>query len=487
MKNFYKFLLIILIPNLGFSQRSNLDLSFDNDGKVTTDFGTNNQDECSALALQTDGKIIAVGTSNNGTNYDFAVARYNINGSLDNSFGNNGKVITSIGLQNDFATSVAIQTDGKIVVAGICFVSGSEKYGVVRYNIDGTLDTTFDSDGKIITSIGNYSNRAYSIAIQIDGKIIVAGDSYSNSLQYKITLVRYNTNGSLDITFDNDGISIITYGINGAIGKSIIIQSDGKGVVAGQTTNGEDYILILCNSNGSLDTTFGTQGGTIVDFGTLEDVPWSMAKQADDKIIVVGGIGSNSVSFSPDMAIMRCNADGSIDTSFDVDGKVIIDASLFSRRDQAKSVAIQANGKILVAGYSQNTNNFEGTIIRLNSNGSLDTTFDLDGIATSSFGTASNDFFSSIKVQNDGKIIAAGTTSSDFAIIRYDIFNLGFNEIQSNNFSISLNPTNSILNITTQATLNTIKIIDITGRNTKITNFENNQIDVSNCKTVFIF
>jgi uncharacterized delta-60 repeat protein len=486
MKNLYK-LLFLLTANLGFSQSGNFDLSFDNDGKVITDFGTNNQDDCTALAIQTDGKIIAVGTSSNGTNYDFAIARYNVNGSLDNNFGINGKVITAIGLQNDFATSVAIQSDGKIVVAGMCFVSGNEKYGVVRYNVDGTLDTSFDLDGKIITSIGSYLNRAYSIAIQSEGKIIVAGDSYSDSLQYNITMARYNTNGSLDSTFDNDGISVITFGTTGAIGKSIVIKSDGKIVVAGQTANDANFILIRCNINGSLDTSFGTQGGTIVDFGTTEDVPWSMAIQSDGKIVVAGGTGFGTPSFSPDMAIMRCNADGSIDTTFDLDGKVILDASLNSYSDQAKSLAIHANGKILVAGYSQNSNDYDATILRLNTNGSLDTSFDIDGIATTSFGTNSYDFFSSIKVQTDGKIIAAGTTTSDFALARYAITSLGFNKIQFNNISISPNPTQTSLTISTQEKINTINIIDFLGRKTNITSFENNKIDVSNLQNGVYF
>ncbi len=471
-----------------FSQNGTLDPTFNLNGKVTTDFNANSDDNATALALQTDGKIIVVGSSDN----DFAVARYNIDGSLDNTFGTNGKVVTPVGIANDFATGVILQLDGKILVSGQCFVAGNEKYGLVRYNIDGTLDTSFDLDGKVITSIGNYLNRAYGLAIQPDGKIIVAGDSYNNFLRYDITLARYNTNGSLDTTFDNDGISTISFGPNGAIGYSIALLNDGKILVAGQTTNntiGADFVLIRCTSSGALDTTFGNLGKSIVDFGTGTDVAKSLAVQTDGKIIVAGSIGASApISYSQEFAIMRCNADGSLDTSFSGDGKIIIDASLLiNYNDEARSVAVQTNGKILVAGYSDNGNDYDFTILRYNINGTLDTTFDSDGIVKTPIGINTYDFLSNILIQNDGKILAVGSSSSNFALVRYSNSNLKTNSFLSNYFSISPNPTNNFLNITTQEIINTIKIIDITGRNTNITNFENNKIDVSNLQNGIYF
>ena len=165
------------IPNAVYSQAGSLDTTFDSDGIVTTPFG-NNTDHVESISIQSDGKIVAVGTSHDNFKYVAALARYNLNGSLDSTYDNDGKIITSGGNYNYFLYASAIQADNKIVVAGSYDYSPNKNFLVIRYNTNGSLDTTFDYDGKVKTPVGVVTDRGYSVAIQIDGKIVVAGESW---------------------------------------------------------------------------------------------------------------------------------------------------------------------------------------------------------------------------------------------------------------------------------------------------------------------
>jgi uncharacterized delta-60 repeat protein len=166
-----------------------LDTSFDTDGIVTTAIGAGG-DEAKSVALQSDGKIVVAGYSVNGGTYDFAVVRYNTNGSLDTSFDTDGKVTTAIGASNDYVNSIALQSDGKIVVAGYSVNGGNYDFTVVRYNTNGSLDTSFSGDGIVTTAIGAAHDYVSSIALQSDGKIVVAGYS-DNGVSYVFALARY--------------------------------------------------------------------------------------------------------------------------------------------------------------------------------------------------------------------------------------------------------------------------------------------------------
>ncbi len=169
-----------------------LDLAFGTNGKVLTSFYG---DGAASVVLQSDGKIVVAGDSNNGNDSDFAVARYNSDGTLDTSFSADGEMITDFGGE-DYGTSVAIQSDGKIVVAGYGSSGGPEDFAIVRYNTDGSLDTSFDTDGKLLIDFGRYENGK-ALAIQTDGKIVLAGNSVAaGGLAANIKLVRLNTNGS---------------------------------------------------------------------------------------------------------------------------------------------------------------------------------------------------------------------------------------------------------------------------------------------------
>ena len=214
----YASLLAVVLP----------DTSFSSDGKVTTDLGFIAIDIGRSVALQSNGKIIVAGDSNG----DFALVRYNTDGSLDTSFSTDGKVTTGFGLLTiDIGYSLAIQADGKILVAG---TDGTD-FALARYNSDGSLDTSFSSDGKVTTDLGFIAvDIGYSIAVQADGKIVVAGVSNGD-----FALVRYNSDGSLDTSFSSDGKVTTDFGLL-TIDTiySLVVQADGKILVAGES-NGD--------------------------------------------------------------------------------------------------------------------------------------------------------------------------------------------------------------------------------------------------------
>ncbi len=339
-----------------------LDTSFDTDGKLTTAIGTDD-DSARAIAIQSDGKIVAAGYSWNGTDYDFALARYNTDGSLDTSFDTDGKVTTAFGTGDDSARAIAIQSDGKIVAAGYSWNGTDYDFALARYNTDGSLDASFDTDGKVTTAFGTMNDIAVAIAIQSDGKIVAAGSSWNDANQYyDFALARYNTDGSLDTSFDTDGKLTTAFGSFNDEAYAIAIQSDGKIVAAGYSSNG-----------------------------------------AND-----------------DFALARYNTDGSLDTSFDADGKLT--TAIGASNAQAYAIAIQSDDKIVAAGYSSNGANLDFTLARYNTDGSLDTSFGADGKLTTAIGT-SYDFTTAIAIQSDGKIVAAGYLSygapNDFALARY--------------------------------------------------------------------
>jgi len=209
-------------------------------GTVATSFGSY-EDSGKSVILQPDGKILVAGYSYHDIlNSDFALARYNPNGSLDTSFDIDGKLITAFGGQG---LSIALQTDGKVLVSGFSYnsyLSGNADFALARYNIDGSLDTTFSGDGKLTTNFGVGFNVSTGVTLQSDGKILVVGTSGSGSA---FALARYNLDGNLDTSFDGDGMLTTGLGSN-ASASSVVLQSDGKILVAGTVgSNNSDIAL----------------------------------------------------------------------------------------------------------------------------------------------------------------------------------------------------------------------------------------------------
>ncbi len=340
---------VLLFGVILFAKPGDLDLSFSGDGIVITKIGST-RDRASSVAIQSDDKIVTAGHSYNGNKKNFALARYNPDGSLDVDFGIGGIVTTVVGVTNDFVKSVAIQSDGKIVTAGYSYNGNNFDFALVRYNPDGSLDRSFDKDGILTMMIGIGDDFANSVAIQNDGKIIVAGSSRIGR-NNDFVLVRYNPDGSLDTDFNMNGIVITTVAIGGSEAQSITIQSDGKIVVAGFSWNGinDDFALVRYDPDGSLDTSFNNDGMVTTAIGNSSDFANSVVIQNNGKIIMAG---SSYNGRNYDFALVRYSPDGSLDESFNSDG--IVTTAIGDDNDHANSVTIQSDGKIIVVGYDYN-------------------------------------------------------------------------------------------------------------------------------------
>jgi len=330
-----------------YNANGSLDTTFGTGGIVTTDIG--NVDNASfALAIQpADGKLIAAGSSINGTNDDFALVRYNTNGTLDNTFGTGGIVTTNFaGNSFDYIEAVALQPDGKIVAAGSLFNGSSFLFALARYNTNGTLDDTFGIGGRVTTSFTNVDDLARAMVLQPDGKIIVAGEADTD-----IVVARYNSNGTLDTTFDSDGKAITSIGLFNAA-YDVALQPDGKIVIAGEAGDGNnsDFVAARYESTGSLDLTFDGDGIVTTPIGSSNEIATAISLQSNGKIIV-GGFSFNGGN--DDFALVRYNSNGTLDSSFGTGGKVTTDFS--SSNDYALALAIQAGSRVIVVG-SSNTN-----------------------------------------------------------------------------------------------------------------------------------
>jgi uncharacterized delta-60 repeat protein len=469
MRGFYKIIIITvisIIPVLSFAQPGSLDIGFGTGGKVTTDFNSN-FDQGWAVIIQPDGKILVAGTVGTSLNFDFGLVRYNSDGTLDNSFDTDGLVSTDFGNSADNSHSLALQTDGKIILAGWSRKSSKDSIALVRYNTDGSLDYTFNTDGKILTGFGGNDIRGTLVALQGDGKIVVAG--WVGQPYYDFALVRYNIDGSLDNNFGSNGIVKTNVGVANSIDQaySLAIQNDGKIVLSGNAYNGIDYdfATVRYKNDGGLDSSFGTYGKVLTSIGANDDFAYSMKIQSDDKILVAG-ISWNG---GDDFSIVRYNTDGSLDNTFDFDG--ILTTDLGTTYDVCYSINIQNDGKILAAGSSYfASSGYDIALVRYNIDGSLDNTFDTDGKVFTDFGTLEEDHAFSVTVQNDGKILVGGSShvsSHDFAVARYYSFPLGIKEnYKSLNIDIFPNPGNNLININWENAedFDFISVLDVTGR-----------------------
>ena len=405
----------------------NLDPSFGSGGYATTRFGEESPGARS-VAIQSDGKIV-VATSAVVTGGDafafadaFALARFNSDGSLDNSFDGNGKLTTLFGTSDARANSVVLQPDGKIVVAGYASNGhGNIGFALARYNSDGSLDTSFDGDGKLITEFGTTFGYAFanSMALQPDGKIVLAGwVGRSVGIGSVFALARYNSDGSLDTSFDGDGTLITDGGTTYAFANSVALQADGKIVVAGDGS-GAGFTLVRYNSDGSLDPLFDGDGILTTDLGTLGTEAKSVALQADGKIVVAGsGIDSRSIDGiridnRRHFLLARYNSEGSLDATFDGTGRLLTDIGISDAF--ANSVVVQPDGKIVTAGNATSGSGFGFGFARYNSDGSLDTSFNHDGKLVSNVGSGA----SSVALQADGKIVAAGAGYNGLVVARF--------------------------------------------------------------------
>lgn len=409
-----------------------LDTTFSGDGIVVTnpgDHGWGNQ-----IAIQKDGKILVGGYENNEMPLrKFAVVRYNTDGTLDSTFGNGGIVTTDVTDGGDHARAIVLQKDGRFILGG----QADFDFGLVRYNTDGSLDTTFGTGGIVTTNI-NGEDAIRALLVRNDGKIVAVG--YSGQVGTRnFSVARYFPNGTLDTTFGTGGTTTIDFG-NEEQSRGAAIVTGGKLVIAGYTKIGTgdtaNWNWAVCRLllNGSLDTTFGGSGtGKVVTDLGAGDVIRALVVQTDGMLVVSGytGLGGGAPAVGPgdpdieapqgagDWAVGRYTANGTLDTTFGTGGVTITD---FGGSDHARGVALQSDGKIVAAGNARGGTKDEFAVARYNTDGTLDTTFGGgDGMVITDLGAS--DGARDVKIQADGKIVAAGISGGvggyDIAVARY--------------------------------------------------------------------
>lgn len=406
--------LVGLIPGV-FALDGDLDVTFGNGGKVTTIVGPPIQGGARGIAIQADGRIVVIGSAHVGSLSfsDFAVVRYNPDGTQDASFGNDGIVTTDISTYDD-AFDVAIQPDGKIVVVGS---AGGLSSATVRYNVDGTLDASFDGDG-IVTTSGSINTFAFDVAIQPDGKIVVVG--MTRNADEDFLIIRYNADGTLDTTFDGDGIATTDVGAGDDQAHGIALQGDGKIVVAGIAVRGSWYAFAVVRylSDGSMDSAFNGDGKAFADLGNTDDYARAVAIQPDGKIVIVGESDSNLPSLHAEFGVARFGPDGELDTTFNGSGKVrtVLEPNSGC---EANDILVQDDGKLLALGrhHDNATGRDRFAAVRYNADGSQDTSFGTGGFVTTTFGQTAVAYGGAL--QTDGKIVAGGPSDGAFAVARY--------------------------------------------------------------------
>jgi uncharacterized delta-60 repeat protein len=383
-----------------YNPDGSLDATFGNSGLVNTEFFGYGQYQyrqaVSGLAVGPDGKIVVIGAHQGSSTLLFGVARYTANGVLDPTFGGGGTVATVVGVP----TGVVIQPDNKIIVVGnMLQPNGSPEYAIVaRFNIDGSLDSTFGTGGEIVAS----NTSAEAVALQIDGKIIVVGAFSSNSFSFNSSafIERFNPNGSPDSGFNTGALATLYT----SVANGVVLQGDGRILITcpfGYPTAPKPFLVRL-NSDGTIDTTFGNNGHVVEAVsatgialqsdGSLDSTFGSggiaalaisaagLLIQGDGKIVVVGG----GINFAAE----RLDSNGAIDTTFGTGGQVTtgFNGTIASTAD---SVVIQTDGKIIVAGSAAN----EVALVRYNPDGSLDTAFGTGGKVTTDVGFSSAEGF----------------------------------------------------------------------------------------------
>ena len=373
-----------------------LDPTFSGDGVVTTDFG--DYDVAHGIAVQRDGKIVVAGSG--GIVFD--VARYRADGTLDPTFSDDGKQSADFGGGGSSNGDVVVQGDGKIVVAGSTSAGGTWDFGLVRYLSNGTPDSTFSGDGKVTTDFGGSADYGLAVALQADGKIVVAG--YSGT---SFAVARYDTHGVLDPTFSGDGM-VTTSFADPSGANAIAVQSDGKIVVAGYS--GTSFAVARYDTHGVLDPTFSGDGMVTTDFPGPA-TGWAVVVQPDEKIVVAG---QEDTSF----ALARYTSGGILDPTFSGDGLATTDVAS-GPASGAFALALQSDGMLVAAGRANRPVSLtpEFGLARYRSDGTLDPTFAGDGTVLTDLG--GYDVASAVAIQPDGQILAAGTAAGDFAVVRY--------------------------------------------------------------------
>lgn len=475
-RKFIIFIFIIIIithSNNCLCQAGKIDSTFSDDGRATVFTGGGATD----VIIQPNGKIVIGG---NSTDSYYALARFNSNGTLDSSFSSDGKVKTHVGIGFNIGGELLLQPDGKILFAGDCETnSGGRDFGLARYNSNGTLDNSFNGSGIITTSFATSNNDdgGLCIALQSDGKIIQAGDRSTTAF----AAIRFNTNGTIDNSFGNSGKILIPIGDFICECNSICIQSDGKILLGGYSRSTtlwkSAFAIMRLNSNGSLDNTFGVGGKDTIFMSTggntnqnyEYNVGTTMLIQTDGKILLSGSStrGSNGFGTIP---IIKLNSNGSLDNSFGIGGKVQY-AVPGLEQIRIYSMTLQQDNKIVVVGFigSIDSVSISFLLARFNKDGSIDSTFGNNGIVLKDISGA-DDVLAGLAMQSDGKIVACGVSAYGMEVVRYlSGLDVGVLDLSVSNNPVFIYPNPIQSQATLQYTLTkdeqiSIELFDVLGK-----------------------
>ncbi len=376
-----------------------------------------------SVAVQEDGKIVVAGSIENGAQTDVLLLRYNPEGTLDATFGANGVVVYGTPAGDESATGLLLDSHGRVVVTGGAFNGSNNDVLVLRYGADGQLDPTFGTNGVFTYNApANDADFARMAALQpVSEKIVVVGGTF-NGTNNDVLLLTLNPDGSLDPAFGTNGAFVFDGPANGDdVGEAIAIQPDGKIIMAGGTFNGpnSEVLLLRLNPDGSFDANFaGGDGVATYGAAGTNVAAKTLALQDDGKVVVAGGI---VIGASIDLLLMRFNGNGLIDTTFGPVGILVYGDQTLN--ESAKAMALQPDGRILVAGIANNGSNDDGLLLRYTAAGELDDGFGVDGALLFNSSINGIDSFNGLAVQPDGKIlvtgrVAPGTLNYDVVLLR---------------------------------------------------------------------
>jgi uncharacterized delta-60 repeat protein len=416
MRRIPLFALSLLIPVVALAAPGDLDSTFNGTGIVVTPV-LESDGSASAVVVQSDGKIVAAGSVFNGSDFDFALVRYDALGVLDPAFGGgDGIVTTAIGPGDDQIEALIQQADGKLVAAGLSYDAtfDSSTVTLVRYLEDGTPDPSFGGgDGKVTTAISSSFDGALALIEQTDHKLVVAG--YADT---DIAVVRYGADGTPDAMFGGgDGIVRTTIGST-ASGNAIVQQvSDGKLVVAGSADS--DVALVRYDGAGAPDAAFGGGDGIVTTTVGTQAEARALVGQASDGKLVIAGIAF--IAGKSQVLIARYDLDGDPDGMFGTGG--VTTTPIVGNADFANALAEQEDGKLVVAGATLTaTHANDVALVRYDTGGTPDNGFGTSGIVTTTLGDG-DDVASAIAIQSNGGIVVAGQKgvglATQLAVARY--------------------------------------------------------------------
>ncbi|MEP6465257.1 MAG: T9SS type A sorting domain-containing protein [Parafilimonas sp.] len=409
MKTFLLILTLVISTLLNAQSSVNNKSVIAQPGTLDSSFGTNgvslnnNNGSCNAIALQKSGKIIYCGVGVINNTLGLKLARYNVNGLIDSSFGVNGYVVLNYAIygSGEFFC-LTVLDDDKIIAAGDI----NNNVALAKFTADGKLDSSFGEDG-IAQKDFDLFQSAWGIQTQADGKIVIAGQSAPDVYNTSGLVVRYLADGTLDKSFGNGGEIILPEALRLF---SVVLQKDGKIVPGGFTNIGDNKFYVgRLNEDGSYDKSFGGSGYVYTRFSkNHRDQLRSLALQTDSKILGAGI--SNIYGGNQDMGVARYNTDGSLDSSFGTNGLQSI--AVAKNAAEATAVLLQNDGKIILSGdvVSDTPSSGDALLVRLNTNGSIDSTFGVNGVAITDLSNGGSDYESGAVLQTDGKIITVGSS-----------------------------------------------------------------------------